>query len=263
MSGHGRFRVQWFLGVPFTHMTLPEAAREITDRDPAAPFCFVTTPNAQHAVSAWNGSPAFREAQDRAWMVLNDSRILGFLADRLFHAPLPVVAGSDLTAYLFAHQIGSDDSLAIIGGSAEVERRLRAHFGMSRIARFNPPMGFYIDYREVQRCVEFVITHPARYIFLSVGAPQSEALALAIQATGRATGVGLCIGSSLHFVTGVVRRAPKFVQRLHLESLWRLLQNPRRHARRVFIESLPVLWIAIRIRRSPAARRTHQRPNAS
>ena len=263
MSGNGGFPVRWFLGVPFTPLTLSDAARAIATRDPDAPFAFVVTPNAQHVVAVWRGDARFRSAHDQAWMVLNDSRILGLLADRMFHAPMPVAAGSDLTVDLFAHQIRPDDSLTIIGGSDEVERRLRDDLGMRRIARFDPPMGFYKDPIEMQRCVDFVLAHPARYVFLAVGGPQSELVAIAIQATGRATGVGLCIGSSLLFVTGVVRRAPELVRRLHLEALWRLALNPRRHARRVFVESLPVLWIALRVRLTPASRRTHRRPDLS
>ena len=258
-SGDGPFPVRWFLGVPFTPMSLPEAARHIVARDPDAPFRFVSTPNAQHVVAAWHGDARFRAAHDEAWMVLNDSSILGLLAVRLFHDPMPVAAGSDLTVYLFAHHIGPDDSLTIIGGTDEVEQRLRDTLGMRRIARLNPPMGFYNDPAEIQRCVDFVLAHPARYVFLAVGAPQSETVAIAIQATGRATGIGLCIGSSLLFVTGVVRRAPELVRWLHLEALWRLALNPRRHARRVFVESLPVLWIGLRIRMTPASRRTHRR----
>lgn len=261
MSEPGVFPVRWFLGVPFTPMTLPLAAERIAARDPAERFAFVSTPNAQYIVATWRGNPLFRNAHRKAWMILNDSAILGLLADKLFGEPMPVAAGSDLTVYMFAHHIRPEDSLTIIGGSEEVERRLRGQFGMRTIARFDPPMGFYRDPAEIQRCVDFVLAHPARYIFLAVGAPQSETVAIAIQATGQATGVALCIGSSLHFVTGVVRRAPEWVRRLHLEALWRLLLNPRRHARRVFVESLPVLWIALRTRLMPAGRRTHQWPD--
>ena len=114
MSESGAFPVRWFLGIPFTPMTLPLAAERIAARDPSEPFAFVTTPNAQHVVAVWRGDPTFRLAQDQAWMVLNDSTILGLLADRMFHDPMPVAAGSDLTVYLFAHHIRPEDTLTII-----------------------------------------------------------------------------------------------------------------------------------------------------
>jgi N-acetylglucosaminyldiphosphoundecaprenol N-acetyl-beta-D-mannosaminyltransferase len=259
MCDTGALPVRWFLGIPFTPMSLPDAASRIVDREPGAPFCCVSTPNAQHVVHVKNGNKLFRDGHDGAWLVLNDSKILSLLADRLFGEPMPLAAGSDLTLYLFQHHIRPEDPITIIGGSAEVERRLRENFGIRSLARYDPPMGFYRHPAEIERCVDFIVSHPARYVFLAVGAPQSETLATRVLARGGATGVGLCVGSSLHFVTGVTKRAPSVFRRLHLEALYRLIQNPRRHAKRVFIESLPVLWIGLRIRLTPASRRTHVR----
>ena len=259
MSNTSSFPVRWFLGVPFTPMSLPDAAARIVARDPTAPFCYVSTPNAQHVVSVNKGSALFRACHDGAWLVLNDSKILALLAGKLFKEPMPLAAGSDLTAYLFRQHISPADSITIIGGSDEVERRLRANFGIRSLARFNPPMGFYNDPVEMERCVDFILAHPARYVFLAVGAPQSEALGLRVLSRGGATGTALCVGSSLHFVTGVVKRAPAIFRRFHLEALYRLLQNPRRHAKRVFVDSLPVLGIGLSIRLAPIARRSHVR----
>jgi exopolysaccharide biosynthesis WecB/TagA/CpsF family protein len=203
-------------------------------------------------VNVDRGNALFTQPHRSAWMVLNDSKILSLLATKMFKEPMPLAAGSDLTAYMFHHCIRPEDPITVIGGSEEVEQRLRAMFGIASLARYNPPMGFYRDPVEIERCVDFILAHPARYVFLSVGAPQSETLALRVLARGGATGVGLCVGSSLHFVTGVVKRAPAIFRRLNLEAAYRLAQNPRRHARRVFVESLPVLWIALRARRRPA-----------
>jgi exopolysaccharide biosynthesis WecB/TagA/CpsF family protein len=101
---------------------------------------------------------------------------------------------------------------------------------------------------EITRCVEFVAAHPARYVFLAVGAPTSECLAHRIAREGRATGVGLCIGNSLNFATGLVERAPPILRRLGLEWAHRLAINPTGHARRVFVESMPLLLMVAKAR---------------
>jgi N-acetylglucosaminyldiphosphoundecaprenol N-acetyl-beta-D-mannosaminyltransferase len=249
---------RWFLGIPFTPLTLRETAERVVARSPNAPFVFVTTPNAQHVVRTAAGDRRFLTAHDRGWLVVNDSSILSLLSARWFGQPLPKAAGSDLTALLFREYIRSNDAITVIGGSDEVECRLRSQFGLSTLARHNPPMGFYNNPVEIERCVEFILAHPARYVFLAVGAPQSEMVACRTLERGGAVGTALCIGSSLHFVTGVVRRAPEIFQRAHLEWAYRLAQNPRRHLRRVFVESLPVLWIAWTYRVTPSLA-SHQR----
>ena len=92
------------------------------------------------------------------------------------------------------------------------------------------------------------MAHPARFIFLAVGSPRQEMLAAAIQATGRATGIGLCIGASLEFIAGAQPRAPAWMQRTGLEWLHRLGRDPRRLARRYLIDSPAILPMLLRER---------------
>lgn len=234
-----------FLGVDFTPFDLDEAVGRIIARDPAAPFAFVVTPNAQHVVAAHSGNARFAEPQKRAWMVLNDSRILRLLSRLLFGADLPVATGSDVVLRLFERGVPADAALTLIGGDAEVEAALRQRFGLRHVARFTPSFGFWKDPVEVEQCLAFVRANPARYVFLIAGAPQSEGLARRLAETPGVTGIGLCVGSALNFLTGRIRRAPRWVQQANLEWAWRLALNPRGHFRRVFIESAPILWIAL------------------
>jgi exopolysaccharide biosynthesis WecB/TagA/CpsF family protein len=250
---------RWFLGIPFTPLGLQDTAARIAARPADAPFAFVSTPNAQHVVNAAAGDARFTLAHDTAWLVVNDSSIVTLLARRLFGFTMPKAAGSDLTALMFREYIRPYDGITVIGASDEVEQRLRAQFKLTTLARYDPPMGFYRTPAEIERCVDFILAHPSRYVFLAVGAPQSETVARHVLQRGGAVGTALCIGSSLHFVTGVVRRAPMIFQRLHAEALYRMMQNPRRHARRVFVESVPVLWIALKYRFNPRLYRTQER----
>lgn len=96
--------------------------------------------------------------------------------------------------------------------------------------------------------VDFVLSHPARFIFLAVGSPQQEVLAATIAATGRASGTGLCIGASLEFLAGAARRAPPWMQRSGLEWLYRLSHDPRRLARRYLLHSPAVFSLLLRER---------------
>ena len=103
----------------------------------------------------------------------------------------------------------------------------------------------------MQEAVDFVLAHPARFVFLAVGSPRLEMLADAIRATGRAQGLGLCIGASLEFMAGVERRAPVWMQRAALEWLHRLSHHPLRLARRYLLASPPIfrLLLGERLRR--------------
>jgi spore germination cell wall hydrolase CwlJ-like protein len=66
-----------------------------------------------------------------------------------------------------------------------------------------------------------------------------------------ATGVALCIGAALEFLTDEQKRAPRFLQRFGLEWAHRLATNPRRLWRRYLVEGVKVFPIYLRWRGAP------------
>ncbi len=236
-------------GTRFSPVDTAGALAAIVARPAQAPFAYVATPNAVHVVNVDRGDARFVAGIDGAWLRLNDSRVVQRLARAVSGVRLPLAPGSDLTLLLLGGGIGPDDAVTVIGGTAEMERRLRTRFGWQQLHRHDPPFGFIADPAEVARCVDFVLAHPARYVFLACGAPQSEVLGLRIVQRGGAVGTGLCIGASLLFATGLERRAPRLMQRAGLEWLHRLVLEPRRMGRRLVTSQLPLLSLAWRHRR--------------
>lgn len=237
-----------FLRVRFTPLSLEAAVAKITSRSPGAPFAYVVTPNAQHTVATYRGDERFAGAQRGAWLVLNDSRILRLLAAALFDLRLPLASGSDLVERLFEGGHIRGETVSVIGGDTGMAAHIRRRYAPARLVQHIPPMGFYNREVEIEACLAFVRQNPSRYVFFVVGAPQSEMLASRLARERTASGVGLCVGSALNFLTGRVRRAPYAVRVAHLEWLYRLMQNPVGHARRVFVESAPIVLIALRER---------------
>ena len=233
-----------FLGVPFAMLSLQAVAQTLANRAASAPFAYIATPNSHHLVLLRRGAEGFGSGLSRAWFLTCDSQTLRGLGRLLFGKSLPLVTGSDLTMELLRHVIRPEDPITVIGGSDQLGRDLEEQFGLQHISLYSPPFGFSRDEALLQRCVDFVRDHPARFVFLACGAPQSEVLAARIVQAGGASGVGLCIGASLLFATGRLKRAPAVWQNLGLEWLFRISQDPRRLAKRLFRTQLPVLPIA-------------------
>ncbi|WPB83474.1 WecB/TagA/CpsF family glycosyltransferase [Sediminicoccus rosea] len=230
------------LGVRFDDLDLEGALALVAARDPGLPFAYVVTPNADHLLRLEAGDAALRALYDGAWLSLNDSRILRLLAGRR-GVRLNLAPGSDLAAALFARVIGPATPVTVIGGTPALIASLRARFGLTALFHHDPPMGFIRDEAAVEAAVAFVQAHPARFVFLCVGSPQQEKLAARIQAAGGATGLGLCLGAALEFVTGAKARAPAWMQRAHLEWLHRLASEPRRLWRRYLLEAPRLLRV--------------------
>lgn len=247
-------RTETFLGVPIACLDVPAAARHIAARPAQAPFSYVITSNASHLVRINElKDPRFIAAFKDAGLHTLDGAVPHWLARHLFGLDIALCPGSDLTAELFEHVIAPSDAVTVIGGSAEMKRRLMERYGLKTVNLHVPPMGFIDNPEEVEACISFVVSHPARYVFLVVGAPRSEYLAHLIFQRGAAVGTGLCVGSSLNFLTGLTQRASPAFRHLGLEWLYRLIQSPSTHIQRVFVDSLPIFLTAVKAKLDPAA----------
>ncbi|EHL96040.1 glycosyltransferase, WecB/TagA/CpsF family [Acetobacteraceae bacterium AT-5844] len=244
---HGTFSSQYLLSVRFDDVTLPRALAMLSEREVSSPFVYVVTPNADHWIRLQR-QPELRPLYEPAWLSLCDSRILQLLA-RWRGVNLEIAPGSDLTQQLFDRVIKPDTPVTIIGATAEIVETIRARYGLRRLAHHNPPMGFIRDPAAVQACVDFILAHPAKFVLLCVGSPQQEKLAAALVASGRATGIGLCVGASAEFVAGAKRRAPLWIQKAHLEWLHRLVSEPRRLWKRYILEAPALLRLMMKVPR--------------
>jgi N-acetylglucosaminyldiphosphoundecaprenol N-acetyl-beta-D-mannosaminyltransferase len=224
-----------FLGVDFDLKDTASVVSFCAQRPPNAPFGYIVTPNVDHVVRINQDSAKLDHLYRDALLCLCDSRILRGLA-KLSQLDIPVTAGSDLTAELFRAVVQPSDRLTIIGGDAAMIEALKQRFGLTNVRHHNPPMGFLRSPEQFQAAVTFAASHPARFLFLAVGSPQQELLASAIQKSSNTTGLALCIGASLEFLTGAKQRAPENWRRFGFEWLFRLLSEPRRMWRRYLVE---------------------------
>lgn len=239
-----------FLGIDFDLLDLAETERWLTARPLEAPFGYIVTPNVDHVVKL-DRTPRDAEiwrAYHRAALRLCDSRIVARLA-RSKGIVLPVVAGSDLTAHLFANIVRDGDRICIVGGDATVLSDLQVRYPSLDISQHIPPMGMLNKPDAMAAAARFVADAKARFSLLAVAMPQQEILALRIHEAGGASGVGLCIGASLEFLTGRKARAPLWMRRASLEWLHRLASEPRRLWRRYLIEGPRIFAMAIRWKR--------------
>lgn len=198
-------------------------------------FGYVVTPNVDHLIRYYE-DPVFRAQYRAADFILMDSRFAATLVRFLKGVRLPVCTGSDLTAQLLAKVVQPNDRIVMIGGTDEQALQISAKYGLANLQHHSPPMGFIRDPVAVENCLKFIESvSPFRFCFLAVGCPQQETIAQALRARGAAKGLALCIGASLNFITGHEKRAPVWMQRMALEWLYRLLQNPKRLARRYLV----------------------------
>lgn len=247
----------WFLNTAFDRIGFDTALERIAMRRPRAPFAFVVTPNVDHLVRMKHDR-ALAPLYAQAWLTVCDSRVLELLAF-MSGESVDVTPGSDLTEALFETAIDRDEPVVVIGGSQAVIDGVRARYGLTDLRWHEPPMGLRQKPDAIAACAAFVAANPARFVFLCVGSPQQEMIAEACLERGDCTGVGLCVGASLDFLSGQARRAPHWIQRLRLEWLHRLSEEPARLWKRYLVEGPKVLVLWWEWRKARARLRAFER----
>lgn len=205
----------------------------------------VVTPNIAHVYQS-RSSHVLRRAYRQAsfappdgWPVVEAARMLGdhsVLVER--------VAGSDLMIDLCMQSV----SIAIVGGAGdsaeEAARRLSRQNPKLQVLSVEPaPRSEISDTDAMGRLVDRIAAAGPDLVFVGLGVPRQEAIALEL--LGRLDrGVVICVGASIEFAAGTLKRAPKFLQRLKLEWLYRLVREPRKLAVR-YLMSAPYFLATI------------------
>jgi len=191
-------------------------------------YGYVATPNVDGLIRL-HESDSFRTQYAKADYVLLDSRVAAILFGLFYRIRIPVCPGSDLTVGLLERVIRPDDRIVLIGSTSEQAQSLRDRFGLTQLHHHNPPMGFIRDAAAVETCLRFVeLWSPFRFCLVAVGDPQGVIISHILASRGQARGLAFVVGASIDFITGHQRRAPRWMQHLALEWLYRLLRDPRR-----------------------------------
>ena len=162
---------------------------------------------------------------------------------RISGIDLPLVAGSDLSASLFKEVIKEGDRIAVVGATPEFLDRLRTRFPTVEFLHHAPPMGLRANAKARREAAAFLASADARFSFITVGSPQQEMIANEARVFPGATGIALCVGAALEFLTGDQKRAPRRLRQLGFEWAHRLATNPKRLWRRYLVEGPRIIPI--------------------
>ena len=212
----------------------------------------VFTPNVDHVINA-DDNPSFRAAYASASLSLADGQPLVWTS-RLLGARLPEkISGSDLVIPLMKRAAARRWRVYLFGGGPGVAEKaaqvLTEQHGVTIVGCEAPRISLEPDPAVDGPAVERIRKANAQLLLVALGAPKQE-LWLHRTGAGIRPTVGVGVGASLDFVAGA-RRAPRWMSRAGLEWLFRLLQEPRRLARRYLINDPKFLLILYRTLRTP------------
>jgi N-acetylglucosaminyldiphosphoundecaprenol N-acetyl-beta-D-mannosaminyltransferase len=248
-------------GVRVDDVTFPEALALLRQFVASRAPHYVVTPNPEFVMLAQRDA-AFRAALAGAALAIPDGGGL-LLAARLWGRPFrQQVRGTDLVYRLAT--LGARDGQrwfllgAAPGVAAAAGRRLMTRYsGLQVVGTFagSPQAADDAGARDAIRAAG-----PVDVLLVAYGAPGQE-LWMARNAAALDVPVAIGVGGVLDFISGRVRRAPRWVRDLGLEWLFRLLVQPHRWHRQLALPQFAIRALLATPRRRAQLRRTeHTRP---
>jgi len=229
------------LGCRVDAVTLDEALEVLSRFIASGKPHHIVTLNAEMAYRALH-DPEFRNIINRAGLVTPDGAGIVWAAHML-GSPVPErVAGIDLVQALAVRAAKEGWRLFLYGGAPgvaeEAARRLKKRYpGLNILGTSHG----YLSPKEEEELLQNLRKTPPDVLLVALGSPKQEYwIARHLAELGIPVAIG--VGGSLDVLAGRTKRAPRFMQRLGLEWLYRVMREPRRVKR---ILALPKFMIAV------------------
>ncbi len=197
-----------------------------------------------------------RALRDADWLIPDGAGIV--IASKLLGGRIRErVTGSDVFFGLHSRMNAATGmSVFFLGATEDTLARIRNRMAtdypsISVVGTFSPPFKPSYSTAELDEMIDAVNASRADVLWVGLTAPKQEKWIYENRSRLNVKFAG-AIGAVFDFYTGQVKRSPLVFQRMGLEWLPRLIQQPRRLWRRMFISAPIFLWHVVkeRLRRS-------------
>jgi N-acetylglucosaminyldiphosphoundecaprenol N-acetyl-beta-D-mannosaminyltransferase len=233
-------------------LTLTDAVEWIAEQARTGRPCLVVTSNIHHLRLA-DTDTAFADVVARAELNLADGWPLVAATKLASDVSVPErVAGVDLVDRILTQ---SDVALrvAILGGPPGAAERLarRVHAPHEVVYVDELPKGRWDTPPQLAQLLERLAAARPSLTLVGIGAPRQELLADALRPALAGPAIGC--GAAVEILAGLRPRAPRLVQAVRLEWVFRMLLEPRRLAPRYWVAGRT--FVAVVVRQMRAGRR--------
>lgn len=221
------------IGMPVSPLNLDECIEQILSWGALKESRYVCVANVHMAVES-ELNAKFREVVASADLVTSDGMPLVWLLKTLGYRKKERVCGRDIMKRTFEQAQERKLAIGFFGGQEESLRalieRTAATYPTLDIAFHESPPFRELTPEEDEDCIERINTSGIGILFVGLGCPKQE-FWMAAHA-GRVNAVMIGVGAAFDFLSGQKKNAPHVLQKLGLEWLYRLYQEPRRLWRR-------------------------------
>ena len=190
---------------------------------------YICVSNVHTTVMAYRDK-AYRRIQNSGAMALPDGQPLSIVSRRRGYRNAQRVPGPDLMPEIFKLSEEKGYTHYFYGSSehtlAELKRAItKAYPKLQIVGMYSPPFR-ELTQEEDEQIVQQINAVKPDFVWVALGAPKQEIWMY--QHKDKVNGLMIGVGAAFDFIAGTVKRAPMWMQKLCLEWLYRIFQDPKR-----------------------------------
>ena len=245
VASYPNVEIRHILNVPVHAMTMSQVVDLLDETIVNRQHLQIGVVNAAKVVNM-DRDPKLREDVLSSDLILADGAAVVW-ASRILKQPLPErIAGIDLMYELFCKGNEKGYKIFCLGAteevSAEIERRVHSDYpGVNLVGRHHG----YFSPEEEEKIAEQIAAAQPDILFVAMTSPKKEHF-LARWSSVMNVPITHGVGGSFDVMAGKVDRAPELWQKLGLEWLYRVKQEPRRLWKRYFVTNTLFVWMVFK-----------------
>lgn len=206
----------------------------------------VITPNVDQIVRMeWD--EYFRKICNNCELLLVDGHPLIWIA-RFYKMPFKEkICGSDLVPILCRMAAEKGYSIFLLGAAPGVAKKaasvLQKQYKNLKVAgTYSPSIGFENNPAEIEKINHILKESKADMLFVGMGVPKQD---IFIYENMHIYDIPMSfsIGGTIDFIAGEQKRAPKWINKIGFEWLYRFFQQPKRLFKRYFIDDIKIITL--------------------
>lgn len=238
------------IGVNISAVNIKTALSYLKENYETAQGNYICAANVHTTVTAFENAK-YCEVQNNSFLTLPDGKPLSVIGKKRGFQDMDRVTGPEFMEEIIKATEKTEYSHYFYGTTQknldELEKFLKDKYPQLKIAGIEPSVFRQLSSQEEEELVERINSSKADFVWVALGAPKQEIFCSKLCADTRA--VWIAVGGAFNVLSGVIPRAPKWMQDHSLEWLFRLSREPRRLFKRYFVTNTKFIWYLAREKR--------------
>lgn len=247
-----------FMNTEIDNLTMQEVLQAVDHLIQENKSAYVVTPNVDHIVQL-ETNKELQDAYANASLILTDGKPLLWIA-RWYGTPIKEkISGSDLFPLLCDMAAKKGYKMFFLGAkegvSAKAAENLANRYkGLQVVGTYSPPFGFESNKEEMDKIKSMIKKLKPEILIVGLGCPKQEKF-MYHYCKELGVPISFGLGASFDFEAGNIKRAPRWMSNHGLEWLFRIIQDPKRMAKRYLVDDRKIFRLVMKYKKDKVTTR--------